>query len=208
MKSTNRGEIPFALAQLFNIKGRTGMELDETAVAVAVVAQMTDSPYLRYAVPCIRHMGLAALAANFGYILCSPGPTKILQIRQLLIKNNDAAAIADFGLRIGSAAFVAQLDTAVSTAQFVDIGAGPAPKSLSSVVRSFHDVAGTDTGSLSIGSYFVPISASLIVTFPEPGIFLYGNDEGGIPALAVRHATLAVSFAVTFMGREWPLPGQ
>lgn len=204
---TQRGEIPAALAALFALKGHTPLELDEVAVPTAIIANMTDTPYMRYSVPVIRHVGVNAVALNFGYAVISPGPTKVLQIRQIVLKTNEVAA-QDVGIRIGSAAFIAQLDTLVSTAPMVDVGAPPVPRFVSSNVRVFSDVAGTDTGSSSIGSFWIPPAVSVILTYPEPGVCLYGDDEGGVPCMAIRQAALNSHFAVTVMGREWPLVGR
>lgn len=204
---TQRGEIPAALAALFALKGHTPLLLDEVAVPVVSIANMTDSPYMRYAFPVIGHMQAAALAANFGYVIARPGAGKVLQVRQVVFKTSDAAA-QDINVRVGSAAFVAQLDTPIADLQMVDISGGPAPKLASSRMSSFHDVAGTDTGSQSIGSFWVPPAVSVILTYPEPGVCIFADDDGGIPCYAVRNATLNKQFAVTIMGREWPLAGR
>lgn len=204
---TQRGEIPAALAALFALKGHTPLLLDEVSVPVVTIANMTDSPYMRYAVPVVYHQAAAALAANFGYVLARPGAGKVLQIRQVVFKTNEAAA-QDLGIRIGSAAFVAQLDTLVSTNNMVDVSGSPAPKRASSITQTYQDVAGTDTGSQGIHSVWVPPGVSVILTYPDPGVCLFADDDGGVPCYAVRQSTLNSHFAVSFMGREWPLAGR
>lgn len=218
---TQRGEIPAALAALFALKGHTPLELDEVAVPTAVIANMTDTPYMRYAKPVAGHVGVTATALNFGYALCRPGPLKVLQITQLVIGNSDTAVGHGLHVRIGTAAFVAQLDTLGTPTGMLDLGNEIANSLVSSTVGAAFDVAGTDTGSRVITVVNLPPSpvgiaaaagaekSSIVLTYPAPGIVLFGNDPNGIPALAVKGQDgVNFGFGVSFYGREWPLVGQ
>jgi len=206
MIPTQRAEIARALADLFVLKGKMPLGIDEVVVPVAMVADLTETPYLRYAAPVGRATTQAATAANFAYVMVRPGAARVLQIHAVLIRNPDVAA-QTFSIKIGTAAFVAQLDTVASAGRLIDLANPIANTLVSSLLQTALDVAGTDTGSNSIISVDIPAGSSLYVPLPDPGISLYGNDEGGTPALAVKCSTIALGVGASFYGREWPLPG-
>lgn len=206
MIPTQRAEIVKALSDLFVLKGETKFSLEELIMPVALTADLTESPYLRYAIPVGRGVNIGAVAARFGYQLFRPGANKVLQVKQIIIHNSDVAA-QTFNVRIGTAAFVAQLDTIIGTNQLQDLSSNVANSRVSSIQQNASDVAGTDTGSSSLFTVALPATSSQIITFPFPGISLFGSDEGGVPALAVKCETLNIGFGSGVFGREWPLPG-
>src|SRR5687767_775049 len=165
MIPTQRAEIARALSDLFVLKGKLPLGMDEVIVPIAMAADLTETPYMRYAVPCCRSNNTLGLAGSFGYQLLRPGIEKVLQCHALVITNSDVAAHR-FDLRIGTAAFVAQLDAPGTVVQLVDAAHPIARTLVSSFCQTFTDVAGTDTGSSNILTAFVPATSSLY--FPLP----------------------------------------
>lgn len=201
----NRAPLAFALSQLMDVKGRTEMMLDETVVPVTSIAQLTDTPYVRFGILCGEEQPSVAVAAKNSWVLARPGANKVLQIESLILEN-PAAAAQKFSIRILTAADVATLDTIGSPAQMLDLTSPIARTRLSSFVVDASDAV--STAGNSFAKVALPTLATLQIFFPSPGVCLFGNDEGGIPALGVSGATQNQEINVTVLGREWPLPGQ
>lgn len=203
MTAYNRAEVQQALAQWFGIKGSFPTDVDGTILPTMVVGDLTDSPYLRYSIPCHRSTNLAAVAAEFGYILARPGVNVALQVTQIIVQNKTAAGV-DFVTRILTQGNVTTAGLA-EAGKLLDMS-GPEAGSL----RPSSIWSGTHTALVGTGGQRFTVAAddTLIWTLPSPGIILYGNDPGGVPALAIcSDAVNTAMDDVGFVCREWPLPG-
>lgn len=199
----NRGVIPLGLTRLFGIKGQFETEVDGIIQPTVSVANLVDSPYLQYGSMMGKSGSQAAVAGENGLIVASPGAQVALQIKRVMVRNTSAAPL-DCVFTLVTAANIVTAGIA-QFANFVDLSNAPAGEARSSFLsRGSHTaVVGSEVGRIT-----VPADNLVQVEFPEPGVILYGNDEGGIPGLAVWCETVNTLLeAVTFYAREWPLPG-
>lgn len=204
-----RGEVGADLAKFLALKGVTTLGLDESVVPVIQLVDLTDSPYMSYAVPCARGLAVAGVALNFSYVLARAGRGKVLQIRQVIINNTDVAA-QTFNVKLGGDTFLAQLDTVGAENPFHRLNdPETVPSNLSSSLQTANDVAGTDTGATgNLARFDIPAATAVIWTPSDP-IVLHGNSPAGRQILSVKLAVnVAIGFSASFNGREWPLIGQ
>ena len=199
----NRGVIPQGLARLFGIKGAFAPLVEETILPSVSVADLLDSPYLQYGSSVGRSLASVAVVGEVSCICATPGPNVALQILQINIRNPTAAPL-DGAITIMNAGDIATAGLA-STSQFIDLAMAPAKEARSSVLlRGSH----TAIVGAEIGRFTVPADSMIQLTFPRPGLILFGNDEGGIPGITVWGEVVNTQLeACTFFGREWPLPG-
>lgn len=206
MLHLNRAEIAQAIAELMVVKGKTAFTLDETIVPTINIGDIADTPYLnKYGLAVSRRETKTAGAATFAYQVASPAPNKVLQLLQICANNNTGAAVGIL-IAMMTATNIAGIDTPGTVNKFMDVGSQIAAKLVGSSV-----LLGLDAAS-SLGSLLrvvtIPASSSFTWDLPGSGIFLYGNDEGGVPGVAVIGSAFNQTIEVTFGGREWPLPGQ
>lgn len=202
----NRGEIPQALSWLLGIKGKFESAAEGTLIPGVNVADLFDTPYLRYGIPVCRGHTQSAGAALNSYVMCRPGQSKALQITQVIFTAQSGVA-QRATLRILTAANLVTVGFAASAIQMLDLSSnaqGAAAALLSSQVS-----IGTNNGNLGTGFATLGTASGeqVIYSPPAPGIILFGNDEGGIPGLAVVGTVQNEAISATFVGREWPLPG-
>lgn len=200
----NRPEIVRALANIFSLKGKLSFVLDETLVPVVNAGDLARTPYLQFPRPCSELVTATGGAATFAYMGYMPAPNKVLQIGQLIISNDTGAAITAV-IRILTGANLTAVPITV-TGQMLDLGSELAGRLLGSQTFTGFNAAG------SLGNGFarinIPSASTVIWTPPAPGISLFGNDEGGVPGIAVVPAAVLQGLQVSTFAREWPLPGQ
>lgn len=169
---------------------------------IPLITALDDTPYLRYATPCGFHTTQSAVAAEFGYVFAQPGADVVLQILQITLLNQSAAT-NEYNVNLLTAANVATIGVAARV--FLANLAAPSVGGLvsSSLAR------GTDASAvigMGIDSRRIPAGQSSTIVFPRPGVFLFGNDGGGIPGLAVVNLTANDPLKMSVTAREWPLP--
>lgn len=202
--TTNRAALAQALSQLFNNKGRTQLVLDETVVPIVSLGDVTQLPYLRYGIPVGRGSFTAAAVALAAFNVARPGPTKVLQIRKIIIQNA-SGVLGSYEIRILTAADLA-LITLGGVVQFLDLSNPISKTFTSSTITSATNATAAIGARLAVVN--CPNDDHRVIDFPDPGIALFGDDEGGRGGLSVANQNLNFSQSVCFYGREFPLPGQ
>lgn len=203
-RTFNRGQLPLALSQFLGLKaGDSQFDISETVLASIQLGDITDSPYLRFAIPVGGRTAQAAVAARFSYVYVQPGLAVALQIKNVRIQNSTAGSL-DYFLELLTQAQAAALANP-SPSQMVDLSSSSTP-TLRSSKLNIGDSASSVAGKL-FDVVTVPAGSSVLVQLPDPGVILQGNDESGIPALAVVCGTANTLVGATYYGREWPLPG-
>lgn len=201
----NRPELSQALQRFFNIKGTVIPVVDQTVSPVLNVGDLFDTPALRYAIPVSRTMSCAAGGAGiFSFVTVQPGARVALQIKKIEIPNETGASILVKTLLLTAAELATFTPVTAATAMF-DLSSQQLQSLRPSTVRAdqFNSSAFSNLGDLTI-----PANTVYTLTFPDPGITLYGNDDGGIPGVAIVNRTAVSAIKANFYGREWPLPGQ
>jgi hypothetical protein len=203
MRGFNRPQLVQAAAQFLGLKGDLPMQVDEQLLSIISMGELTDSPYLRYAIPVAEQGAVTAVALENSYVCIQPSAQVALQIKQILISN--AEAVVQFiSIAISTAAQIATAGLA-SGPNVVDFANPIAGTLRGSIIRTGTH---TDTGQ---GNQIIVVRVAAGETFqltlPDPGIILYGNDEGGIPALSLINNIANEGLRAAFIGREWPLPG-
>lgn len=197
-----RGIIVQGLMRLFGLKGQLESHVDSTVLPTVSVGNLVDSPYLQYGSAMGKSGLSAAVAAEFSCVVARPSATVALQVKEILIRNPTAAAL-DGVLTILTAANIATAGL-TAFANFVDMSQAPAGESRSSdLARGSH----TSIVGSEVGRFTVPADNMVSIVFPEPGVILYGNDDGGIPGFGIWCEVANTQLeAVTIYAREWPLP--
>lgn len=198
----NRAQLSQAIAQMFGLKGGYTPLVESDIRASVTIADLSDSPYLKYGIPVAAWRAVAATAAEFSYSWCRPGPNVALQIKAITVSNVNAGA-QDVELMMLTAANVTTVGEGGRT-QMAELAGGNAGRSRSSWVSSGVHTAQVGTG---FDNKVIPASQSIVFEIPDPGIILYGDDPDGTPALAVCGRTVNEAVRAAFYGREWPLPG-
>lgn len=200
----NRGQIGQALANFVGLKGGFQPVIEPTVNPVVNIGDLVDTPYLQYGTLVGSNGFQAATAAKYSYVIVQPGDQVALQIYQVIVENRGAAA-QPITIRRQTATNVGQLDALAAKSQLRELSSTITGQNRSSFLRAANDA------SPSIGDAFinasVPAGNTLIWDAPRPGVILYGNDEGGVPALAVAGVNVNEDLIVSYFGREWPLPG-
>lgn len=201
-EKTNRPELTAALVALLGLKGQFQTEVGAILVPGIQLLDIQNSPYLRYAVPVGgRHSG-GPVAARFQHVLAKPGAKVALQITRAIIK---CGAVSEVRLRILSAANIASMDSPGTEDAFVAMAGMVMPERRSSRTQNPDRTIATLGEQIGIVTCDVA-NVDKLVEFPDPGVILFGSDEGGVPALAAICNTANTFMAVTYFGREWPLP--
>ena len=194
----NRGPLGDAITRFFDIQGGANPEYDETLSAQLKLADLDDSPYLRFAIPVARHGLAAAVALEFSVLVARPASSVVLQLTQIQVSNEGAAA---------------QL---LTTSLLSEANVTSAGIALQSNMRDLTSMSLTRPSAIWQGSHgsivganiarlIVPPSQTVIYQFPKPGILLFGNDPDGVGGFGVWGRTANEAVDVGFYGREWPL---
>lgn len=202
----NRPQITQAIAEMFGLKGRVQIAVTDYVNPGMEIARLWDSPYLRFGLTVAGNATASAVAAEFGYVMFAPGPNVALQIKTLIATNPTAGALR-YLVRRSTAAQVATLG--LSSSAFLNASAedSSVPDAASRILVGTHTVNSSAIGRAII-ALELPANSHTIVTLPDPGIILFGNDPNGIPALGFACTTLNVAAPEgSCFGREWPLPG-
>lgn len=201
----NRPEIALALNRFLRIQGGVlDPVFGETITPTFNIGDLLDSPYLEYGIHACGSLGAAPVVAERGYVWVSPGRNVLLQVRRIVIRNENAGAhLVD--TKLFSAANIAAIGT-VSTQKLIQVtGALESGVDL----RSSFLASGTDAANTgqSLESYTIPANSHVVIDFPEPGITLRGDDAGGVPGFGMRTGTPNELISMAVFAREWPLPG-
>lgn len=202
----NRPEIADAIARFLGIKDRLGVAVDSTVIPVLTVGPTLDrTPYSRFGVPVCENQAVGAVAANFGVVWIQPGRQVALSVHKAVIANQTAGA-QTFSLRALTAANIATIGGGSGVRQVFDMSAQEAGwgSLRGSAVVSDHHTSIEGNGLMEVS---VPVAGTVEVEF-DPPFVLYGNDPGGVPGLGFfnNNDDDAIT-AISFFGREWPLPG-
>lgn len=199
----NRPQVVQGLQQFLAIKGQLPVQVDESIIPIVNLGDLFDTPYLRYGIPVAEQGAVNAVVAEFAYVCAQPGPAVALQINQVIVTNSEVTAqVLQIGISTAANITAASLS---SGPQFCEFAAEQAGTLRPSVVRTGTHTSGGETNSIIV--LRVPAGESFIWEVPPPGVILYGNDPGGVPALAAVNLTANEGLRVAFVGREWPLPG-
>lgn len=198
----NRGEVPQGLAQLLALKGDFPMEVEQLLIPTVNVADLTDTPYLRYGIPCGERAAASAVAARQSGCIIRPGRGKALQIRMLIL--HPAAGAKSANINILTAANIAAINTVGTAVQLADLAAQETGLVVSSSISPCTAAAITGNSIGIMGTLAGGQPDRLLL--PDP-ITLYGNDPAGVPALAVWDGAVNEDLSVSVLCREWPLPG-
>lgn len=199
----NEGLVTRGLAGLFGLKGRFRLVLDETEVPVVITSQLDRSPF-QLTKPCGIGGSQGAVAAQNSYLNVSPSTGVILCVDEVQITASPTG--------------IYQLQR-LTVANFVTAGA---PLGIQ-FLRDFNNIEppqpnGPRTSSTFTNFAFAGVlgdTVALIRTlgstttrfvFPD-GYFLYGDDPAGIGGLAMVSNAVNISMNVSFLCREFRLPG-
>lgn len=206
-RNFNRAAFISALIAACGLKGEYAATLDPHIEANLQLLDVSDTPFLRFGKPGARTHTKAAVAATNSGLVCSPSQNVALQIEQILIVN-ETGAMQDFGIYLAKASDIAGLANTGAALQLLDLAAQPddggALTNLGSNVKPGTAVGGIGT---RFGRVRLLTDTSFLLTFPRPGVILYGNDPNGIPGCAVFTEVVNLAVRATFYAREWPLPG-
>lgn len=164
-----------ALVNLFGIKGRLPLNLDNVVVPVALVADLTNTPYSAIGRGNAARRQGAAGAGTYAAIAIEPGPGLICRVDTLTIENV-AAGVREFEVRALTPAQWAGV-TSVANGQAIDLNspytAGALPERLASICHSCHIAA-------VVGNILLRITMPQQTTQTfDLGLCLYGDDSVG-----------------------------
>lgn len=202
----NRGELVEGIARYLGIRAAAPFTVGDTIIPTVGLGDLTGLPYLPrdFGVPCMAFDSRALLAANHPYVLATPGPNVVLQLRQMWIHNTEGAAVS-VSIRWLDGAELATLATPGSELRFHELCGDKVGRVRASFVKDYHHTAAIGT---NLGYVRIPAGDMKVVEWPDPGVLLWGNDEEGRGGFGVvRDDAPATLLGVcTFVGREWPLP--
>lgn len=206
MLTINRGQVSEAYARLLGIKGPSPLSADQGIIPVVNVAQLEESPFATYAIPCSGVTTPAAVAAENGYAWVSPNLSLALEVLRVIV--NVPGAAMQFSIRW------------LTQAQQVTVGVGSFAQLISLRPQDPHQYVESRASVIDQGTHAGLVGTQLAVfkclaggdrefEFPPAARpVLFGADlTGQIPALAVIGDTVNQSFNATFICREWVLPG-
>lgn len=198
MRPFNRGEIVQAISLFLGMKGQADVQFDGQLLPVMQVGDLTDTPYLRYAIPVGLRTSRAADAGNVGAIVARAGANVALQVKKIVLSHTNAAA-AGLQIRLMTAAEVATI-TLSTPSKMADLAADE-----QRVLRPSTLTTGLIASPPGLAIYVIELGVGVNDTFefPDPGVILF-PDKG---AIAVTGDVVNEQISASFFGREWPLPG-
>lgn len=204
----NRGGIVEAIAQFFGIKGSFTQDLLPSTQMVVNIADLDDSPYLRYAIPVGRGVTAPAVALEFSVAGVVAGPTTILQITQIEVQNTGAAPLDILVATItGSENATAGTTAGAKLLDLSDAG----PNGAAQPLRPSGTFLGSHTAQVGagIGRFTIPADSSRTIVFPKPGVLLRGDatSQASGGRLGVWGDVVNTGLEISFYGREWPQAG-
>lgn len=205
----NRGGLDQGIAEYLGLKGQLQSEIEQIFRPTITLRDLSDTPYVRDAVPVAGNNTQAAVAADFSYVFARAGHGQALQIEYLEVENLSAALI-QCHLRLLTQADIntivpATTNRFVSLAQLDDEGA------VGWTDRASDVVSGSDPAALGkkIAQLAIPANSVVRFTLGRPGVIIRSINSSVTARLAFTVMTQALNTAISayFFGREWPLPG-
>ena len=179
------------------------LQLGDVVLPVAPLSPGLDqTPYLRYAIPVWGWTGVGGTGGEFSYVVASPGPGTVLQIKKCIVGNSSGAAVQ---------ATLRMLAAADITAAGLTVGVNfqtNAPADSSLLNRPSFLSFGSHTVRLGTAGMLltIPATSHVVIDLPDAGVCLHSDDPSGVPGLAAEGNAVNEVLSCAFIGREWPLP--
>jgi len=202
-KPLQQSVITAALVRALGLKGKFGLELDETAVVTVQGLDLEFTPYQRQFVACGEGLIQQPVVAENSYVGVQASTGVILAIDGLHLS---AGAGIEMSLQRLTAANLVTIGApgAISPMKSFDGNDPPAatgPRVTSTIFRnSFAGAVGDRVALWAVST------ADISIPFPNPYI-LRGDDPAGLNALAVVGLTVNQAVRASFFCREFPFPG-
>lgn len=143
-------------------------------------------------------------AGVYGFVGIRPGKNTLVQVKQIGLNNNAAAAIR-VQLRLHRAD---QIAAYVLVASRLESWYGPA--GLATALMETERVRGNHTSTAAalseVRTLDIPANSQMTWDLPGDGFWLWGGDPSGQPVLALWETTGNKEISATFFVYEWPVP--
>jgi hypothetical protein len=199
----NRPGLAEGLTRFLGVKGGFTSEYEGVLSPVLVAATLHNSPYLRDRVAVGGSGTSPAVVAAQSYFGVRPGPNVVFQAKRFSIRGVAAARV--LSAQVLSAADILTLTAPAALSKLLDLSTDDRSKAFTSSDMWSGSAAGGIGGRISAFDQLAGTQYDL--EFPEPGVFLFGNDPSGRPGLFIENNNLNEAVLATVYGYEWPLPG-
>ena len=189
-----------AVRQLFGLKGRVTLGLDESVVPVVIIGDADQSPW-GGSLNVGRGAFIDPLPALNAYAVAQPGGGVVLRIDQINI-GNDTGTVIDWHLNLLTPAQIATL-TIATTFNFQNLQSpiqadGALDRTASVLLEA--NVAGIIGTQIDAGT--LPANDHDVIPLPNP-VYLDSAAAGGVGGLAIIADVVNTGILVAFNGREY-----
>lgn len=206
---TNQPDLNAGLSAMLGIIDPIGLDFLDRIQASLTIGDVTDSPFLRYAIPCMESVQQGPDGAgNFSFVLWQPAPNKVLQTKAAFAVNV-SAGLYNVSFRVLTARDVALL-TIASSQGLIDLSAPVTGTQTQSVIRQGFATTAAGGAGIGTGIFTPPVAAggttNLSTVLAPNGISIWGNDPNGIGAVMAIATVADSAIRLAPYCREWPLP--
>jgi len=202
-KPLQQSSITTALVRALGLKGKFGLQLDETAVVNIQGLDLEYTPYQRNFVACGEGQVQGGVAAENGYVGVQAGRGVILAIDSIHCSVVTSMDVSLQRLTVANLVTIGAPFTSQAMKSFDanEPAAATGPRVTSTIfLNSFAGVVGDRVGNWRI------LTEDHMIPLPYPYI-LRGDDPAGLNALAMVGQTVNDGFRASFFCREFQFPG-